>query len=107
MLAAVALALVMTGAEATGTGNPWINLTYAGLSAVIVIFTLTRFGIMALIVSTFLVTVLLQYPITLDASAWYAGAGLFGLLSVAALAAYGFTIALAGHPLLRGSLLDE
>jgi serine/threonine-protein kinase len=107
MAAAVVLTLVMTGAQATGAGNPLINLTYSGLGAAILVFTLTRFGLLALIVSTFLCTVLLQYPITLDASAWYAGAGLFGLLSVAALAVYGFAIALAGHPLLRGSLLDE
>ena len=107
MLAAAVLTLVMTGAQATGAGNPLINLTYSGLGAAILIFTLTRFGLLALIVSTFLSTVLLQCPITLDASAWYAGAGLFGLLSVAALAAYGFTIALAGHPLLRGTLFEE
>jgi hypothetical protein len=40
-----------------------------------------------------------MFPITADFSVWYAGASLFALLSVAAMAAFGFRTSLAGRPL--------
>ena len=42
---------------------------------------------------------------TLDFSSWYAGIGMLGPVTVAALAAFGFWTALAGQPLFRDELL--
>jgi hypothetical protein len=39
------------------------------------------------------------FPITADFSVWYAGASVFALLSVAAMAAFAFHSSLAGRPL--------
>jgi hypothetical protein len=59
-----------------------------------------RFGLLALIASSFVFELLLLFPITPDFSVWYGGASLFALLSVAALAAFAFHSSLAGRPLL-------
>ena len=40
-----------------------------------------------------------MFPLTADFSVWYAGASLFALLSVAAMAAFAFHASLAGRPL--------
>jgi hypothetical protein len=58
-----------------------------------------RFGLVALIASSFVYELLLLFPITADFSVWYAGTSLFALLSVAAIAAFAFHSSLAGRPL--------
>jgi len=92
--------------NATGAGNPYINLAYAMLSSAVVSFTLTRFGLLATMVAAFYQSVLLNYPITLDVSSWYAGLSLIGLALVMGLAVYGFYLALAGRPLLKEEFLE-
>ena len=47
-------------------------------------------------------TLLVQMPLTADFSAWYAGSVIFALVSVAALAIYGFHTTLAGRPVFKG-----
>ena len=49
----------------------------------------------------------LEFPLTTDSSAWYAGTSLFVLLVLAAIAIYGFRIALAGRPMFSGAGLDD
>jgi hypothetical protein len=49
----------------------------------------------------------LELPLTTDSSAWYAGTSLFLLLVLAALAVYGFRIALAGRPIFSGIRLED
>jgi hypothetical protein len=58
-----------------------------------------RFGLLALIASSFVYVLLILFPITADFSAWYAGASLFAVLGVAAIAAFAFRTSLAGRPL--------
>jgi hypothetical protein len=53
----------------------------------------------ALIASSFVFELLLMFPTTADFLLWYAGASLFALLSVAAMAAFAFHASLAGQPL--------
>ena len=48
-----------------------------------------------------------RFPITPDLSAWYAGTGRFAIGVVAAMAAYGFWICLAGRPLFHGESTHE
>ena len=77
-------------------------LIVAGLT----IFTVVRFGIVALAVSQLLRALFLQFSLTLDFSRWYAGRSLFLLLVLAGLACYGFRICLGGKPALGATALD-
>jgi serine/threonine-protein kinase len=70
------------------------------------IFVFLRFGLLAwLFVNYF--SHMLELPLTTDSSAWYAGTSLFVLLVLAAIAVYGFRIALAGRPAFSGARLDD
>jgi hypothetical protein len=62
------------------------------------IFVFVRFGLLAWVFAN-LFGHCLDFPLTTDPSAWYAGTSLFVLLVLAALAIYGFRIALAGRPM--------
>jgi hypothetical protein len=70
------------------------------------IFVFLRFGLLALVFANYFGHSL-QFPLTTDFSAWYAGTSLFVLLCLAALAMYGFRIALAGRPAFSGTGLDD
>ena len=70
------------------------------------IFVFLRFGLLALVFAN-LFGHCLQFPLTTDSSAWYAGTSLFVLLLLAALAVYGFRIALAGRPMFSGARLED
>ena len=65
-------------------------------AAMILVFL--RFGLLALVFGLYFGH-FLEFPLTTDSSAWYAGTSLFLLLALAALAVYGFRIAVAGQPL--------
>ena len=70
------------------------------------IFVFLRFGLLAWVFANFFGHYL-QFPLTTDSSAWYAGTSLFILLVLAAIAIYGFRIALAGRPAFSGTGLDD
>jgi serine/threonine-protein kinase len=70
------------------------------------IFVFLRFGLLAWVFTNYFGH-FLEFPLTTDASAWYAGTSLFVLLVLAALAVYGFRIALAGKPVFSGARLDD
>jgi serine/threonine-protein kinase len=105
-LAATVFFLFGTFTLATGAGNPYVNLLYAAALSGIVTFTLIRFGLLAAVVAQFLSSLLLDFPLTFDFSAWYAVNSLFGLAIVAALAIYGFYVSLAGRSIFREELLE-
>jgi hypothetical protein len=50
---------------------------------------------------------LTTFPLTSQASAWYAGISLTGILLMAALALYGFYTSLGGRPVFGGAVLVE
>jgi hypothetical protein len=70
------------------------------------IFVFLRFGLLALVFANYFGHCL-EFPLTADSSAWYAGTSLFVLLVLAAIAIYGFRIALAGRPMFSGAGLDD
>jgi hypothetical protein len=70
------------------------------------IFVFLRFGLLAWVFANYFGH-MLEFPLTTDFSAWYAGTSLFLLLVLAALAVYGFRIALAGRPMFSGMPLDD
>ena len=66
-----------------------------------------RGGLLGAAVAMFVSFALIEAPLTLDLSAWYASRALPGALAVAGLAVYGFVTSLAGKPLLGQSLLED
>jgi hypothetical protein len=76
---------------------PWIDIPATVLLEAIEVFLLLRFGVPAVIVAGIVATYLLDVPITLDFSSWYAGIGVMTLVACALIAWYGFRTALAGR----------
>ncbi len=56
-----------------------------------------RFGLVALAVALFTADLTLNIPVTLNPSAWYFTDATLALVTIAALAIWGFYIALAGQ----------
>src|SRR5579862_676790 len=99
-LAAVAFGLLQVGlASLAVTAAPVTSAVFAAVRTALVVFVMLRFGLLALIAASFTAVLMILFPITADFSVWYAGASLFAVLSVIALAAFGFHASLAGRPL--------
>jgi len=73
--------------------------------ALALLLVLRKGGLLGLACTLYVANILIESPLTLDLSAWYAGLALPAVLVVLALSAYGFRTALAGKPLF-GSALD-
>ena len=87
-------------------GGGWIAAAFGVVQAAAYIFVFRRFGLLAIVFGNFFGH-FLEFPLTTDSSAWYAGTSLFLLSVLAALAIYGFRIALAGQPMFSGKSLDD
>ncbi len=87
-------------------GGGLIAAAFGLVWAAAYILVFLRFGLLALVFANFF-NHFLQFPLTTDSSAWYAGTSLFLLIVLAALAVYGFRIATAGQPLFSGARLDD
>jgi serine/threonine-protein kinase len=100
-LAAGVVIIALAAINATNSIDPFIgwpvNLVFFGLA----VFTLMRYGLLALAVAFFVSIFVNLLPMTTDFSAWYAGQAAFTIAALVALAAFGFRTALAGHPLFR------
>src|ERR1035441_3981405 len=75
--------------------------------AALIVVALLRFGFVGLGAHFVARQMLASVPLTLDLSAWYAGYGLFFVLVVLALAAWGFWSARGGGPLFGTAGLDD
>jgi len=73
----------------------------------LLVVVLKRFGLFAFMAALFVQTTLAGFPMTFQASAWYAGYGYAALAIVAAFAAYGFRVSLGGQPLVASANFDE
>ena len=80
----------------SATASPPLAALFSAVETALLVFTMLRFGLVALIASFFVYVLLLMFPITADFSVWYAGASLFALLSVAAMAAFALRSSLGG-----------
>ena len=99
LLITVILTLV---AEAT-----WMTIPFTGLWAFLMVYSLVRFGLLALVSGLFFSHLVVFYPITIDLTAWFAVDFTIALVIAIALAAYGFYISLGGQKLLPGTLLED
>ena len=69
-------------------------------------FAIVRFGLIVLAIAAFTADVLLNVPLTLDSSDWYAPVSILMLLSFVGLALWGFFNALAGQKILKEELFE-
>jgi serine/threonine protein kinase len=100
-LAASVVILMLAGIYAMNDPNPWIgwpvNILFFGL----MVFTLMQFGLLAVAAALFVAVFLNQFPLNTDLSVWYAGDTVFTVVTVLAIALFGFRTALAGQPLFK------
>ena len=90
---------------AAGTDEPWSPAV--ALMAAIWFLLLTRVGLLPASAATYFFFTLSYTPLTLDASAWYAGRTLIGLGLLAGVLVYAFHVALAGKSWIGSSLLER
>ncbi len=93
------------------------NSTTAPLAAVagsiayglVMVFVITRVGLLAAYVAECMVQLLLYYgpPLTTNLQAWYGPYAIAGFVLLFAVAGYGFWLALAGQPILKDILAAE
>ena len=99
-LAAGAVTLALAGIIALNEPNPligWpVNILFFGL----MVLTLMRCGLLAMVLALFVTTFVGFLPLMTDLSVWYAGEIVFTALVVLAIALFGLRTALAGQPLL-------
>jgi hypothetical protein len=97
-IAAIVFVAIFTGLS---TGGSYVavqipaHILVYGIAVVIVY----RFGLVPLAVAIFTVDMLVNVPFSADFSTWYMSTSLFALLSVVALAGWGFYNSLGGQPL--------
>jgi hypothetical protein len=78
-------------------------LIFSGLA----VFVMIRFGLLALVASFVVSSLLSNFPLTFQGSAWYSGISLTGILLIAAMAFYGFYTSLGGRSPFGGAVLEE
>ncbi len=105
-VAALLFALLLTVPKVLGSDHPWIEtpvwFTIYGIAA----FALVRFGLIVLAMGVLCVDILLNIPITLDFSNWYAARSLGVVLGFVAIAAWGFHTSLTGQRLWKDDLFE-
>lgn len=69
------------------------------LEGLVFLFVLLRLGLFAMMVTGFVLQVLLDFPLSLQTSAWYSGYGYTALLIIGVIALYGFRGSLGGQRL--------
>lgn len=84
-----------------------IDFLFAAVLAGIIILALMRIGLLAAISMLFFFWVTNATPMTWNVSAYYAGSTAMTLLTLAALAVYGYRTALAGQPLFRDRFIED
>ncbi|MGD0007797.1 MAG: serine/threonine-protein kinase [Terriglobia bacterium] len=106
-VAAAALVLIFTAANALSERyllvDAVVNAVYWGIT----IFILMRFGLFPLMAFFLTYDLLNLFVHSMHLSQWHAASTILGVLSVLALAVYGFHVSLAGRPVFSGAALDE
>ena len=100
-LAAIAFVAIFALPRALSSSHVAIELPTEILVYAVAVLIVYRFGLIPLACAIFTVDMLGNVPFTSDLSAWYMSTSVLALLSVVALAAWGFYHSLGGEPLWR------
>jgi serine/threonine-protein kinase len=103
---AVGLFMLVNALPPLLTGD-WKSAIGVSLAIGLLAAALTRYGLVALASAYFVINALLNFPVTLNFSAWYIGTALLSLLAILALAMFSFDTSLGGQPVLGEKLLEE
>jgi hypothetical protein len=104
--AAAGFALLFTALKALGSTHPVLDAVTAVLVYGIAAFALVRFGLITLAVAVFVANLMLNSPITLDFSRWYATAAMSVPVGMLAIAAWAFYTALGGQKLIKDEVAE-
>jgi serine/threonine-protein kinase len=105
---ATAVFIVVTSVpNIAGAETRWVNAPFVVLTVATLLVLLTRFGLLAVVISFFVQNVFNVFPITLRPSAWYSSIGFAALVVVALLTLYGFHTSLGGRPLLDIARVED
>jgi hypothetical protein len=108
-VAAAMLLLMLGDAHWTIEGSQGLAVASALVEVAVVwaviLATLLRFGLLALVSAFFFFRILQRWPLTLDGNAWYAGTSLMGMLVLAAVAGAALFVARGGASALRRAVL--
>jgi serine/threonine-protein kinase len=106
-IALVVLGIVLTAFGTLVAGGSPTLIPANLISALILIFLLYRYGLLALSAALFFVHLFVFYPVTSDFRAWYATDFVIGAVLCVALAAFACYTSLAGQSIFGGKLLDD
>ncbi len=98
-LAAILFVALWTTLKVIGNDHLMIDAPAQVLIYSLLVFAVFRFGLVVLATAMIVADVLLNAPLTVDFSAWYASTGVVLVLSVAAIAVWGFYSALGTQKL--------
>ncbi len=104
-LAAAATVAILTLISIGSPTVPAIDIPANVILQLLEVLVLLHFGVPAVITLGVVSTYLLDVPITLDFSSWYAAIGIASLAAAILIAWYGFRVSLAGRPLWRDEIL--
>jgi hypothetical protein len=104
---AIALAVCLLLWTLTLSPSSYWAFAIALVLGAILLFVLLRFGLVAAIFEYLFCLIVVKFPITLDASAWYAPVGYAALAILAIIVLYAFRTTIGRRPLLASSHLDE
>ena len=105
-VAAAIFVLLFTVPKVLGSDHPLIETPIWLIIYGIAAFAVVRFGLIVLAVAVLTVDVLLNVPITLDFSNWYAARSLCVVLGFVVIAAWGFYTSLGGQRLWKEGLFE-
>ena len=97
-IAALAFLAIYVGLRSLQTTYPAVEIPLWILIYGVLVLVVFRFGLVPLAVGAFTVDTLGNVPFTADFSAWYMGTTVLVLLSIVAMAAWGFYHSLGGAP---------
>ncbi|HYL83529.1 MAG TPA: serine/threonine-protein kinase [Candidatus Angelobacter sp.] len=103
-----ALVLVFLGAISnTGGDYFWATFLASAIIWLSIYMILRRFGVLALVVGLVVQNMLVVFPLTSHLGRWYASGAIAGILTVAGIALFAFSNALAGQRLFTDSTFDR
>ena len=103
---AIALAMILAVRGVGDGGSAVVNAIAALLMVSIVVLTIQRLGLVAIVMAFFVNFVMSAGVITLDPSRWFFGESTLLLALPAAMACYGFYVSRGGEPLFGKRILD-
>jgi hypothetical protein len=98
------LPIAMSGTNAGEQFAIEVGIALSGIGLILAV--LLRFGLLALVATFYTFMTLELFPLTMDLSRPYAGAAMIVILTIAALAAYGFYASRGDEPLFGRAILD-